>query len=124
MLSYTLSLIVVMALLLAGMSYVLRRHFPFIYRIMYGIPMGMLRLSRRAFRALIKRLGWYRSLFGIYLFAAVILTLGILRSFGINVLENIGILTVIWLPPIAVWKVRKYFKDRRDRRYRLPGRRS
>lgn len=124
MLSYTLSLIVVMLLLLVGISHVLRRHFPFIYRIIYRIPMGMLRLLRRAFRALIKRFGWYRSLFGMYLFAAAIFTLGILRSFNVNILENIGALTFIWLPPIAIWKVRKYFRDRRDRRYRLPGRRS
>lgn len=117
MLSYTLSLIVVMVLLLWGISRVSRRYFPSTHKFSTGI-------LRRAFKALIKRLGWYRSLLGMYLFFAVIVTIAMLSGFFRNFLKNVGTLTLIWLPPAGIWRVRKSLKERRERGYRLPGRRD
>jgi Cu/Ag efflux pump CusA len=120
MISYTLSLVVVVILLLLAIRYILREHFPHVHK-SFG---WAIRLVRRAFRRLIDRLGWFRSLFLMYLLAAVIITLVILSKFFDNFLANTGALTIAWLPAIATWKSLRYLKKRREGHYHLPGRRE
>lgn len=120
MLSYTLSMAIVIILLLCGIRYLLRGYFPAAYKVSGRLS----KLIRRGAMKLIRRLGWGRSLLMIYLFLAVVFTLAILRHFFGDLFRNTGKLTIIWFPLLMIWRVSKFLKERRERGYRLPGRRN
>lgn len=119
MLSYTLSMLVAIVLLLVGIRYLLKMHFPATHK----ASVRFTKLAHGAFRGVIRRLGWYRTLFLAYLMTGLIISLVIISDFGQDPLENIGVLTVIWVPIFGAQKLRKRIRERKARRYRLPGRR-
>ena len=120
MLPYTLSMLIIIILLLAGIRHLLKAHFTSTYKASGELS----KLMRRGVMRLIKRLGWGRSFRIMYLFFAVIFTLAILRHFSGDPFENTGKLTIIWLPAVIIRRVRKSLRERRERGYRLPGRRN
>ncbi len=120
MLSYTLSMAIVIILLLCGIRYLLRGYFPAAYKASGRLS----KLMRRGAMKLIRRLGWGRTLLIMYLLLAVISTMAILLNFFDDLLENVGKLTIIWLPLVGIWRIRKFLKEHWERRYRLPGRRN
>ena len=120
MLSYTLSILMITILLLSGISYLLKGHFPAAHKASGKLS----KLACRSMMKVLKWLGWGRILTMIYLFFAVIFTLSILRHFFGDFFENVGKLIVIWVPGIIMLRLRKFLKERRNRRYELPGRRN
>lgn len=119
MLSYGVSMLVLIGLMLLGIRYLIKALFPSAHR-------GLAKTSkplRQALMGLIKRLGWGRCILIAYLFFAAVYTLAIIPVFFRDFLKHVGALTVMYFPLIAIWKVRKYRGKRREGRYRLPGRR-
>ena len=120
MLSYVLSMLVVVTLLLAGIRYLLKGHFPAAHK----ASGKFWKLVYHAIMKVVKWMGWGRSLMILYLLFAAILTLSILRHFFGDFFENVGKLIVIWFPAIVLMRLRKFLKERWNRRYELPGRRN
>ena len=120
MLSYILSMLVVVTLLLAGIRYLLKGHFPAAHK----ASGKFWKLVYRCIMKVIKWIGWGRSLLILYFFFAVILTLSIMRHFFGDFFENLGKLIVTWFPGIVMLKLRKILKERWNRRYELPGRKN
>lgn len=120
MLSYVLSMLVVVILLLVGIRHLLKGHFPATHK----ASNKFWKLVYRAVMKMVKWIGWGRSLMILYLFFAVIFTLTILRDLFGDFFENVGKLIVTWFPGTAMLRIRKLLKERWNRRYELPGRRN
>jgi len=119
LLSYGVSTLVLIGLLLLGIRYLIKALFPSAHR---GIAKTYKPL-RQALMGLVKRLGWGRCILIAYLLFTVVYTITIIPVFFRGFLKNVGALTVMYLPLVAIWKVRKYRGKRREERYHLPGRR-
>lgn len=119
MAGYALSSMLVIILLLTGIRYLMKVHFPDTYK----VSVKLLRLISRSVTKLVKRLGFGRSLMMMYLLFAVTLTLAIQGYLFHDFYETMGKLVIIWSPPLGIRRALKFLQERRERVYRLPGRR-
>lgn len=119
MFTHSVSMLVLMVLSLLGVKYLLKSQFPSLHR---GLVAAFKPL-RHAIVGLVKRFGLGKCILIMYILFVASYTISIMPAFFRDFLRNVGSLTLLYLPLIAIWQVRRYAGKRRSRRYRLPGRR-
>lgn len=119
MLSYQLSVLAVIILLILGILWLLRRDLPLVGRAFNGVRS----LASRAFQASVKRFGYIRTFVLLYLIAVSIATVVILADIRQhNFFESIGKIVVLWIPVLIGRAISRWYDRWQERHFELPQR--